>query len=68
MNEWKYQMWRKKRGEHCAVPRLPMADNRPHSSLCGCGTRTPPPKNKKTRIVKRTMARQLQQEIEGLEE
>lgn len=57
MNEYKFQMRRKKRGDHC------LATWRPEGGLCGCGGRNPPLKKHKTRIVKRTLANQLRKEI-----
>jgi hypothetical protein len=63
VNEWKYQMRRRKRGEHCAFWGTNQIDGTLYTVLCGCGNRTPPPKSKKTRIVKRELARQLADEI-----
>jgi hypothetical protein len=54
MNEYKYQLRRKKRGQHCLIH---------GSGLCGCGHRTPPSKKKKTRIVKRTLQQSLRRDL-----
>lgn len=49
MDDYKYQMRRKKRGRQCLI------DKGGGSSLCGCGSREPPSKKHKTRIVKRAL-------------
>jgi len=68
MNEWKFQMRRRKRGLHCLIcykvaRKNPATGKMDHGSLCGCGIREDPPKAKKTRIVKRALARQLSREV-----
>lgn len=66
MNEWKFQMRRRKRGVHCTTgPGYRDVDGVFHygGRLCGCGYRQPPSKGEKMRIVKRTMARDLEKEL-----
>ena len=62
MNEWKFQLRRKKRGDRCLIYGLYTVTNKPWGSLCGCVT--PPPKRKKTHIVKRALQRQLLKELQ----
>jgi len=59
MNEWKFQLRRKKRGEHCLVHGIDNEGNH-FGSLCGCGNRTPPSKKYKNRIIKRFLNRELE--------
>lgn len=69
MNEWKFQMRRRKRGVHCTTgPGYRDAAGVFHygGRLCGCGVRQPPSKGKKTRIVKRTMARELARTVRAM--
>jgi hypothetical protein len=62
VNEWKYQMRRKKRGEFCLI------NMGTYGKLCGCGHRTDPPKREKTRIVKRALRRQLSKDLAARED
>lgn len=55
MNEWAYQMRRRKREDRCLI----------NGRLCGCGYHRPPSKKAKRRIVKRIMARKLHKEMAG---
>lgn len=64
MNEYKYQMRRKKRGQHCLIQyQGESARECGWGMLCGCGCRTPPSKRKKTRIVKRALQRSFDKEL-----
>ena len=48
MDDYKYEMRKKKRGLHCLSHVC---------GLCGCGYREPPTKKQKRRIVKRALKR-----------
>jgi hypothetical protein len=63
MDDYKYQQRRKKRGDHCCFERIDEAGVG-RSVLCGCGTRNPPNKKHKTRIVKRKVKKDTQKEID----
>ena len=64
MNEWKYQLKRRKREDRCLINYVD-SEGKYHSRLCGCGYHAPPSKRKKVRIVKRILARQLWKELHG---
>jgi hypothetical protein len=53
MNEYKYEMRKKKRGMHCLSHAC---------GLCGCGHREPPSKQHKKRIVRRALKSKLLRE------
>lgn len=58
MDDYKYEMRRKKRGGHCVFGYID-ANGVGRSCLCGCGFRSPPSKKHKRRIVKRTLKENL---------
>ena len=58
MDDYKFEMRRKKRGDHCVIAYTD--ENRVGKScLCGCGTRIPPHIKHKRRIIKRKLDRDL---------
>lgn len=59
MDDYKFEQRKKKRGIHCAFGFIDQ-DGVGRSCLCGCGSRTPPSKKHKARIVKRTLKRQFE--------
>lgn len=67
MNDYKFEMRRKKRGEFCLIDKCQFdgdySRGRSRRGLCGCGTRTPPSKNEKNRLIRRALQRQLRDTI-----
>lgn len=58
MNEYKFEQRKKKRGEFCVWAGI--ATDAKHCSInCDCGSRTPPDKKHRTRIVKRSLKNNL---------
>jgi len=68
VNDWLYEQRHRKRHQACLLVTRDLY--RPgvwHGYLCGCGCMTPPSKAKKTRIIKRTLKRQLERELRNME-
>lgn len=65
-DEYRYQLKRRKRGDYCLIDKCQWdhdySRERSRRGLCGCGTRNPPGKRHKNRIVRRELQRQLTRE------
>jgi len=65
MDDYKFEQRKKKRGDYCVFS-FTDENGVGRSCLCGCGSRTPPNKKHKTRIVKRALKRLFFEDLKDL--
>jgi hypothetical protein len=66
MDDYRFEQRKKKRGEHCVFSWTDQ-NGVGRSCLCGCGSRTPPNKKHKKRIVKRFLKRTFLKDLNSLD-
>lgn len=67
MDDYKFQQRRKKRGIHCLCctdAKNPDGTIQHISFLCGCGSRTPPDKQQKKKIVRNALKEDFRRELD----
>lgn len=65
-DDYKFEQRKRKRGEHCVFS-FTDQNGVGRSCLCGCGSRTPPNKKHKTRIVKRSLKKAFLRELKDFD-